>query len=115
MGGEQAATVLATITKDQKAREGKEVKKKKKPEQIYLISSFIDLIHQWLDFSFSCFLFYFLFSSEFQKKKKKCVDYVLSNLSLFIFQFTPEQEAAMKEPIIKRFEEEGNPYYSSAR
>lgn len=25
MGGEQAATVLATITKDQKAREGKEV------------------------------------------------------------------------------------------
>ncbi|XP_042587948.1 methylcrotonoyl-CoA carboxylase beta chain, mitochondrial-like [Cyprinus carpio] len=53
MGGEQAATVLATITKDQKAREGKEL--------------------------------------------------------------TAEQEAAMKEPIIKRFEEEGNPYYSSAR
>lgn len=26
MGGEQAANVLATITKDQKAREGKEVK-----------------------------------------------------------------------------------------
>ena len=25
MGGEQAATVLATITKDQRAREGKEV------------------------------------------------------------------------------------------
>ncbi|KAK3539017.1 hypothetical protein QTP86_023621 [Hemibagrus guttatus] len=53
MGGEQAANVLATITKDQKAREGKE--------------------------------------------------------------FTAEQEAAMKEPIIKRFEEEGSPYYSSAR
>ncbi|KAA0717363.1 Methylcrotonoyl-CoA carboxylase beta chain, mitochondrial [Triplophysa tibetana] len=53
MGGEQAATVLATITKDQKAREGKE--------------------------------------------------------------FTAEQETAMKEPIIKRFEEEGSPYYSSAR
>uniref|UniRef100_A0AAY4C2P3 Methylcrotonoyl-CoA carboxylase beta chain, mitochondrial n=1 Tax=Denticeps clupeoides TaxID=299321 RepID=A0AAY4C2P3_9TELE len=53
MGGEQAATVLATITKDQKAREGKE--------------------------------------------------------------FTAEQEAAMKQPIIRRFEEEGNPYYSSAR
>uniref|UniRef100_A0A9R1SQ65 methylcrotonoyl-CoA carboxylase n=2 Tax=Cyprinus carpio TaxID=7962 RepID=A0A9R1SQ65_CYPCA len=30
MGGEQAATVLATITKDQKAREGKEVRKRKK-------------------------------------------------------------------------------------
>lgn len=29
MGGEQAATVLATITKDQKAREGKEVRNEK--------------------------------------------------------------------------------------
>uniref|UniRef100_A0A8C9RWL8 Methylcrotonoyl-CoA carboxylase beta chain, mitochondrial n=1 Tax=Scleropages formosus TaxID=113540 RepID=A0A8C9RWL8_SCLFO len=54
MGGEQAATVLATITKDQRAREGKEVS-------------------------------------------------------------ISEQEAAMKEPIVKRFEEEGSPYYSSAR
>nr|XP_006627244.1 PREDICTED: methylcrotonoyl-CoA carboxylase beta chain, mitochondrial [Lepisosteus oculatus] len=53
MGGEQAATVLATITKDQKAREGK--------------------------------------------------------------QFSAEEEAALKEPIIRRFEEEGSPYYSSAR
>uniref|UniRef100_A0A8C9ZY90 Methylcrotonoyl-CoA carboxylase beta chain, mitochondrial n=1 Tax=Sander lucioperca TaxID=283035 RepID=A0A8C9ZY90_SANLU len=53
MGGEQAATVLATITKDQRAREGKE--------------------------------------------------------------FTTEQEAAMKKPIVQRFEEEGSPYFSSAR
>ncbi|XP_036136527.1 methylcrotonoyl-CoA carboxylase beta chain, mitochondrial [Molossus molossus] len=53
MGGEQAATVLATVAKDQRAREGK--------------------------------------------------------------QFTSAEEAALKEPIIKRFEEEGNPYYSSAR
>ncbi|XP_078531409.1 methylcrotonoyl-CoA carboxylase beta chain, mitochondrial [Lissotriton helveticus] len=53
MGGEQAATVLATITKDQKLREGK--------------------------------------------------------------QFSEAEEAAVKDPIIKRFEEEGNPYYSSAR
>uniref|UniRef100_A0AAQ4Q2H1 methylcrotonoyl-CoA carboxylase n=1 Tax=Gasterosteus aculeatus aculeatus TaxID=481459 RepID=A0AAQ4Q2H1_GASAC len=53
MGGEQAATVLATITKDQRAREGKE--------------------------------------------------------------FTAEQEAAMKKPIVERFEEEGSPYFSSAR
>uniref|UniRef100_A0A673XDX3 Methylcrotonoyl-CoA carboxylase beta chain, mitochondrial n=1 Tax=Salmo trutta TaxID=8032 RepID=A0A673XDX3_SALTR len=29
--------------------------------------------------------------------------------------FTAEQEAAMKEPIVKRFEEEGSPYFSSAR
>ena len=34
--------------------------------------------------------------------------------SLF-FQFSSADEAALKEPIIKRFEEEGNPYYSSAR
>ncbi|NXP80896.1 MCCB carboxylase, partial [Ramphastos sulfuratus] len=53
MGGEQAATVLATITKDQKAREGKKL--------------------------------------------------------------SEADEAALKEPIIRRFEEEGNPYYSSAR
>lgn len=53
MGGEQAANVLATIAKDQRAREGK--------------------------------------------------------------QFSSADEAALKEPIIKRFEEEGNPYYSSAR
>ncbi|XP_067838857.1 methylcrotonoyl-CoA carboxylase beta chain, mitochondrial [Heptranchias perlo] len=53
MGGEQAATVLATITKDQRAREGKE--------------------------------------------------------------FSAADEAALKEPIIRRFEEEGSPYYSSAR
>ncbi|XP_054434454.1 methylcrotonoyl-CoA carboxylase beta chain, mitochondrial [Pteronotus mesoamericanus] len=53
MGGEQAASVLATIAKDQRAREGK--------------------------------------------------------------QFSSAEEAALKEPIIKRFEEEGNPYYSSAR
>ncbi|KAH0628045.1 hypothetical protein JD844_008715 [Phrynosoma platyrhinos] len=53
MGGEQAATVLATIAKDQKAREGK--------------------------------------------------------------QLSEEEEKALKKPIIKRFEEEGNPYYSSAR
>lgn len=35
-------------------------------------------------------------------------------LALF-FQFSSAEEAALKEPIIKRFEEEGNPYYSSAR
>ncbi|XP_053445060.1 methylcrotonoyl-CoA carboxylase beta chain, mitochondrial [Nycticebus coucang] len=53
MGGEQAANVLATVAKDQRAREGK--------------------------------------------------------------QFSSADEAALKEPIMKRFEEEGNPYYSSAR
>nr|XP_020036611.1 methylcrotonoyl-CoA carboxylase beta chain, mitochondrial-like [Castor canadensis] len=30
-------------------------------------------------------------------------------------QFSSAEEASLKEPIIKRFEEEGNPYYSSAR
>eukprot|EP00069_Balaena_mysticetus_P015693 bmy_09397T0 len=53
MGGEQAANVLATVAKDQRAREGK--------------------------------------------------------------PFSSADAATLKEPIIKRFEEEGNPYYSSAR
>lgn len=30
-------------------------------------------------------------------------------------QFSSADEAALKEPIIKKFEEEGSPYYSSAR
>lgn len=34
---------------------------------------------------------------------------------LLFFQFSSADEATLKEPIIKRFEEEGNPYYSSAR
>ncbi|KFM70220.1 Methylcrotonoyl-CoA carboxylase beta chain, mitochondrial, partial [Stegodyphus mimosarum] len=53
MGGEQAANVLAQITRDQHQREGK----------------------TWTD----------------------------------------KQEQALKKPIIERFEEEGHPYYSSAR
>ncbi|XP_037004954.2 methylcrotonoyl-CoA carboxylase beta chain, mitochondrial [Artibeus jamaicensis] len=53
MGGEQAATVLTRVVRDQRAQEGR--------------------------------------------------------------QFSSAEEAALKEPIIKRFEEEGNPYYSSAR
>ncbi|XP_011869981.1 PREDICTED: methylcrotonoyl-CoA carboxylase beta chain, mitochondrial isoform X2 [Vollenhovia emeryi] len=53
MGGEQAASVLAQITKDQRAREGK--------------------------------------------------------------QWTQEEEDKLKNPIIKQFEEEGSPYFSSAR
>ena len=53
MGGEQAAGVLATITQEQRKREGKE--------------------------------------------------------------WTAEEENALKAPIIKRFEIEGSPYFSSAR
>lgn len=53
MGGEQAASVLATVKKEQNAQEGK--------------------------------------------------------------QFSSADEAALKECIIKKFEEQGNPYYSSAR
>jgi len=53
MGGEQAAGVLATITQEQRRREGKE--------------------------------------------------------------WTAEEEAALKAPIIKMFEKEGNPYFASAR
>ena len=53
MGGEQAAGVLATITAEQRKREGKD--------------------------------------------------------------WTAEEEKALKDPIIKRFEMEGSPYFSSAR
>ena len=53
MGGEQAAGVLATITQEQRRREGK--------------------------------------------------------------SWTAEEEAALKNPIIQRFEAEGSPYFSSAR
>lgn len=53
MGGEQAASVLATVAENQRALKGK--------------------------------------------------------------QLSSADEAALKEPIIKKFEEEGNPYYSSAR
>lgn len=31
------------------------------------------------------------------------------------FQFTPDEEKALKQPIIERFEYEGHPYFSSAR
>lgn len=53
MGGEQAAGVLVQITRDQRARDGKE--------------------------------------------------------------WTQEEEEKMKRPLIKQFEDEGSPYYSSAR
>ena len=53
MGGEQAASVLATVQAEQRRREGKD--------------------------------------------------------------WTPEEEKALKDPIIQRFEAEGSPYFSSAR
>ena len=31
------------------------------------------------------------------------------------FKFTAEEEEALKAPILKRFEKEGHPYFSSAR
>lgn len=46
-----------------------------------------------------------------ETKSANWMFFFLSPLS----QFTAEQEAAMKEPIVRRFEEEGSPYYSSAR
>lgn len=60
------------------------------------------------------FFFFLVYFSEL-KEHIVCISQLTCNIFLLIFQFTAEQEAAMKEPIIKRFEEEGNPYYSSAR
>jgi len=39
-------------------------------------------------------------------------NFILDSLSK---QFTLEEEKALKQPIIERFEFEGNPYFSSAR
>lgn len=41
--------------------------------------------------------------------------YGLWSFFFFFLQLSSADEAALKEPIIKKFEEEGNPYYSSAR
>uniref|UniRef100_A0A8C0W9Q2 methylcrotonoyl-CoA carboxylase n=1 Tax=Castor canadensis TaxID=51338 RepID=A0A8C0W9Q2_CASCN len=48
------------------------------------------------------------------RKYMNCSVKLTYSWSLF-FQFSSAEEASLKEPIIKRFEEEGNPYYSSAR
>lgn len=74
MGGEQAASVLAQITKDQRAREGK---------QVWFLLIFVSST-----FTYEC---------------------------ISILQWTQEEEKNLKNPIIKQFEKEGNPYYSSAR
>lgn len=34
---------------------------------------------------------------------------------VILFQWTEEEEASLKNPIIKQFEIEGSPYYSTAR
>ena len=33
----------------------------------------------------------------------------------YVMQWTAEEEKALKDPILKKYEEEGSPYYSSAR
>lgn len=43
------------------------------------------------------------------------ISYLCFFICLFFPQLSEADEAALKEPIIRRFEEEGNPYYSSAR
>lgn len=32
-----------------------------------------------------------------------------------LFQFTPEEEQAIREPILRKYDHEGSPYFSSAR
>jgi len=48
------------------------------------------------------------------KEILKNVFSVLFDLPVLL-QLSKADEEALKEPIIRRFEEEGNPYYSSAR
>ena len=45
----------------------------------------------------------------------KTVFVIFAQNSFYQFQWTEAEENALKQPIIERFEEEGHPYYSSAR
>lgn len=48
--------------------------------------------------------------------RKKIINIFLIHVCVSVLlQLSEADEAALKEPIIRRFEEEGNPYYSSAR
>lgn len=68
----------------------------------------------------SYFSNFFLFDAAYKallplrKKILKNVFSVLVDLPVLL-QLSKADEEALKEPIIRRFEEEGNPYYSSAR
>lgn len=72
------------------------------------------------DFWISYFSNFFLFDAAYKallplwKRVFKNVFSVLVGLPLLL-QLSKADEEALKEPIIRRFEEEGNPYYSSAR
>ena len=78
MGGEQAAGVLAQITREQRLREGKQVR-----------STYFFRVR----ISFSLFV----------------------RIISFLVQFTPEEEEKLKQPVIRKYEEEGSPYYATAR
>lgn len=39
----------------------------------------------------------------------------ITSLTLFCFQFTAEEEKSIREPILRKYEHEGSPYYASAR
>jgi hypothetical protein len=41
--------------------------------------------------------------------------YVMLSFLAMLLQWTDEEDRALKDPIIKQFEAEGSPYYSSAR
>lgn len=78
MGGEQAAGVLAAVTRESKLKKGLKV--------ICCLSCALTL-HRYLE----------------SPSRDDC------------YQWSDEDEQKMKKPIIDRYEEEGHPYYSSAR
>ncbi|KAH0506424.1 Methylcrotonoyl-CoA carboxylase beta chain, mitochondrial [Microtus ochrogaster] len=120
MGGEQAATVLATVAKDQKAREGKQLCVlavayvhycliRGKEWDTYLVCDMgFDLPAGIMCGSYSKVVALLRACAQVEEAKVGAVATVGGG-------FSSAEEAALKEPIIKRFEEEGNPYYSSAR
>ena len=40
---------------------------------------------------------------------------IFTHKNVFIPQFTDEEELALKNPILTKYEKEGSPYYASAR
>ena len=87
MGGEQAASVLATVQKDQKERNGL-------PVSLPLFSHFKHTRESIAKFV--------------------CLNFVLLKLN-FCLKFTAEDEKKIKQPILEKFEREGSPYFSTAR
>ena len=112
MGGEQAATVLTTVTRDQRRREGKEVR-----SSCFEIWSIVKWTYNnWSNSHLVlCFIVYSQLCRVHSDWNLSACCYVFMFCTLLIFQFSAEEEQAIRQPILTKYEKEGHPYYSSAR